>query len=276
MSTKDAWVRKDSIVKSWLYATLSIPLLNMIFKKQATTFEIWENLEKVFRDNKASKIIQLDRELRNISLGNSSIIEYYNKIKSLADILEHMDAKVCETNLVAYMINVLSKKFLYITINIRHRDPPPSFWDAISILLCEEQQMLLDEQKESLHRHADSSSSPHVLIVRNSNTNSYQWRNNFTNNSSNRGGYRGGRGGRRGGRGGGRYDDRYNNGGDRTFLSGSQQQHNQRQGNWVWTYAPQPHRVLNQQGLLPSPDISGCPTYPFGPLDRIVPSISGC
>ena len=83
MSTKDAWVRKDSIVKSWLYATLSIPLLNMIFKKQATTFEIWENLEKVFRDNKASKIIQLDRELKNISLGNSSIIKYYNKSNPL-------------------------------------------------------------------------------------------------------------------------------------------------------------------------------------------------
>ncbi|XP_052627837.1 uncharacterized protein LOC128134298 [Lactuca sativa] len=83
MSAKDAWVRKDSIVKSWLYATLSIPPLNMIFKKQTTAFEIWENLEKVFRDNKASKIIQLDRELKNISLGNSSIIKYYNKSNPL-------------------------------------------------------------------------------------------------------------------------------------------------------------------------------------------------
>lgn len=225
MSAKDAWVRKDSIVKSWPYATLSIPLLNMIFKKQTTSFEIWENLEKVFRDNKASKIIQLDRELRNISLGNSSITKYCNKIKSLADRLEHMDAKVCETNPVAYMINGLSKKFQYIAINIRHRDPSPSFWDARSILLCEEQQMLLDEQKESLHKHADCSSSPHALTVQNSNTSSSQWRNNFTNSSSNRDNYRGGCGGRRRGR--------YNNGGGATSLSGSQQQHNQRQGNWV-------------------------------------------
>ncbi|XP_023743203.1 uncharacterized protein LOC111891392 [Lactuca sativa] len=67
------WLCTDSIVKSWLYGTLSILLLNMIFKKQATVFEVWENLEKVFRDNKASKIIQLHRDLRNISLGNSSI-----------------------------------------------------------------------------------------------------------------------------------------------------------------------------------------------------------
>ena len=142
-----------------------------------------------------------------------------------------MDAKVCETNLVAYMINGLSKKFQYIAINILHRDPPPSFWDARSIILCEEQHMLLGEHKESLHIHADCSSSPHALTIQNSNTSSSQWRNNFTNNSSNRGDYRGGRGGCRGGRGGGRYSGWYNNGGGDNFLSGSQQQHNQRQGN---------------------------------------------
>lgn len=104
------WLRTYSIVKSWLYGTLSIPLLNMIFKKQATAFEVWENLEKVFRDNKASKIIQLDRDLQNISLGNSSITEYCNKIKSIVDHLEHINAKVSEANLVAYMINGLSQK----------------------------------------------------------------------------------------------------------------------------------------------------------------------
>ncbi|KAL4564947.1 hypothetical protein LXL04_029025 [Taraxacum kok-saghyz] len=34
---------------------------------------VWTNLEKVFRDNKASKVIQLDRELRNIRIDNSTI-----------------------------------------------------------------------------------------------------------------------------------------------------------------------------------------------------------
>lgn len=37
---KEACLRKDSIVKSWLYATLSIYLLKMFLKKQTTTFEI--------------------------------------------------------------------------------------------------------------------------------------------------------------------------------------------------------------------------------------------
>lgn len=39
-----------------------------------------------------------------------------------------MDAKVSNTNLVAYMINRLSPKYRHIVMNIRHRDSPPSFW----------------------------------------------------------------------------------------------------------------------------------------------------
>ncbi|KAL4559577.1 hypothetical protein LXL04_031720 [Taraxacum kok-saghyz] len=56
-ATKATWIRTDSIVKSWMYGTLSTTLLHMIFKKQASAYEIWERLERVFRDNKASKII---------------------------------------------------------------------------------------------------------------------------------------------------------------------------------------------------------------------------
>lgn len=188
VTAKDTWLRMDSIVKSWLYGTLSVSLLNMIFKRQATAFEVWESLEKVFRDNKASKVIQLDRELQNISIGTSSVTDYCNKIKSIADRLEHMDAKVSDTNLVAYMINGLSAKYRHIATTIRHRDLPPSFWDARSILICEEQQMLLDEQRDATLTHVDHSSSPNALTVQSSP------QNNHTNGG--RGGYnRGGRGG---------------------------------------------------------------------------------
>lgn len=56
-----------------MYGTLSISLLNKIFKKHVSSFEFLETIGKVFRDNKASKIIHLDRELRNINLGDLSI-----------------------------------------------------------------------------------------------------------------------------------------------------------------------------------------------------------
>lgn len=57
------WKHNDSIVKSWLYDTLSLPLLHLIFKKQTPPHEVWETIEKVFRDNKNNKVIQIDNEL---------------------------------------------------------------------------------------------------------------------------------------------------------------------------------------------------------------------
>ncbi|KAI3780426.1 hypothetical protein L2E82_10407 [Cichorium intybus] len=261
-----SWLRMDSIVKSWLYGTLSTSLLNMIFKKQATAFEVWENLEKVFRDNKASKVIQLDRELRTISLRNSSITDYCNKIKSLADRLEHMDATVPETNLVAYMINGLPQKFCYIAINIRHRDPPPSFWDARSILLCEEQQMLQDEQREASLTHVDHSSSPNALTVQSPS-------NHNNNGGGDRGNYCGGRGGRRGGRGGGRNGGRYSSNTGGGNSSGVSQQQRQGGGSmWAygWFQVPPingPFQHNNgpfQQGLLPNPNGGQNPAFANG------------
>lgn len=65
-------------------------------------------------------------------------MDYYNKIKSLVDHLEHMDAKVPEINLVAYMINGLTSKYWHIAMTMRHRDPPLSLWEAIPMLVLEE------------------------------------------------------------------------------------------------------------------------------------------
>ncbi|CAI9296510.1 unnamed protein product [Lactuca saligna] len=214
---KDTWLCMDSIVKSWLYDTLSVPLINMIFKRHATTFKVWESLAEVFRDNKASKVIQLDRELRNISIGTSSTTDYYNKIKSLANRLEHMDAKVSDTNLVAYIINRLSPKYRHIVMNIRHRDSPPSCWDARSILICKEQHMLLDEQRDATLTHLYNSSSPNALKVQTSPQNNH--------NNGGRGGYnKVGRGGRynRGGRGRGQHGGRFHNGGGNYSYGNSQ------------------------------------------------------
>ncbi|KAL4588677.1 hypothetical protein LXL04_001570 [Taraxacum kok-saghyz] len=247
-AAKASWIRTDSIVKSWMYGTLSTSLLHMIFKKQATAFDVWSTLEKVFRDNKASKVIQLDRELRNITIGNSSVTDYCNRIKSLADRLEHMDSKVPDTNLVAYMLNGLSPKFRYIAINIRHREPMPSFWDARSMLVCEEQQMIQDDQREGIHIHSDHSSSPSALAVDSNN-----------NNHHHRGGFRGGRGGRngRGGRGGGRTGGRqqqHQNNGGGSYTGGQRQQQQRPGGGTPWVFGWfQPNQQQQQAGLLPNP-----------------------
>lgn len=66
----------------------------MILTRKSTAYEIWESLEKLFRDNKESKAIQLGNELRNIVIGDSSIINYCIRIKTIFDLLENIDSPI--------------------------------------------------------------------------------------------------------------------------------------------------------------------------------------
>ncbi|KAL7601862.1 uncharacterized protein LOC111877969 [Lactuca sativa] len=165
----DEWTRLDAIVKSWMYGTLKISLLHLIFEKQKTTYDAWLKLEKVFRTNKENKVIQLDNELRNFTIGTYSVTEYYNRIKNLAGLLNNMDAKVVEPNLVVYTLNGLSPKFRVFATTILHRDPLPSFWDVRSMLIQEEQQLIQEDNRQSSLTNYDNASSPHALATKSTN-----------------------------------------------------------------------------------------------------------
>ncbi|KAJ9540967.1 hypothetical protein OSB04_027473 [Centaurea solstitialis] len=77
------WKRLDSLVKIWIYGTISQPLLQMILKN-TTAREVWTSLENLFRDNKDARAIQLDDELRNITIGNRSIGDLMNQHNPLS------------------------------------------------------------------------------------------------------------------------------------------------------------------------------------------------
>ncbi|KAJ9551935.1 hypothetical protein OSB04_015980 [Centaurea solstitialis] len=122
--TDPDWKKVDSVVKGWIYSTLSQNLLNMILKKET----------------------------------------YARQIKAIADLLENLDptAVVPDKNLVIYTINGLNSRYANVASIIRHRVPFPSFDDTRSILLSEEQLMLLN-RSPSYPAHVDHSSSPSLL-----------------------------------------------------------------------------------------------------------------
>lgn len=62
-------------MKTWIYEAISQPLLHMVLKRNATTSQVWNNLEKMFRDNKDENVIQLDSKLQTISINDSSITD---------------------------------------------------------------------------------------------------------------------------------------------------------------------------------------------------------
>ncbi|CAH1430622.1 unnamed protein product [Lactuca virosa] len=116
---------KDSIVKQWLYGTLTQPLIQSILIPDATDVQLWKAIEDLFRDNKEANAIELENQLRNIVIGDSTVMEYYTRIKTISDLLANIGSKVPERTLVTYALNDLSSKFDHIATTIRHKTPFP-------------------------------------------------------------------------------------------------------------------------------------------------------
>lgn len=161
----------DCIVKQWLYGTLSQTLLQTILKNDSTAHDVWTAIENLFRDNKEAKALELDKELRNIVIGDSIIMEYCSRIKTISDLLSSIDAPVFERKLVTYAINELSPKYDVIATIIRHRTPFPTFIEIRSILTLEGQRFLQNQNRLVLMAHSDNSSSHIVLNVNHNNWN---------------------------------------------------------------------------------------------------------
>lgn len=78
----------------------------MILKWGTYARQAWLTIERLFCNNKDSRAIQLDAELRNISMGDLSVTTYCTKIKSIADLLENLDLqeKVPDKKILLFMI----------------------------------------------------------------------------------------------------------------------------------------------------------------------------
>ncbi|XP_006296361.2 uncharacterized protein LOC17889790, partial [Capsella rubella] len=188
-----AWYKRDGLVKLWIYGTLAPPLFRSSFQTGGTSRDIWLRVENQFRNNKEARAIQLDNELRTQEIGDRTIQEYCQKIKSLADLLTNVDAPVNDMTLVMYLLNGLNEKFDYIINVIKHKDPFPTFEIAKSMLEMEESRL----KKTNRHtaNHTDHSSSTTALTVATTSTNprpSQQHQNHYNRGGNKRNKNRGG------------------------------------------------------------------------------------
>lgn len=192
------WHKRDGLVKLWIYGTLTEPLFKSSFKTGGTARDVWLRIENQFRNNKEARAIQLDNELRTTEIGDQTIQEYTQKLKSLADLLSNVDAPVNERTLVMYLLNGLNERYDNIINVIKHKEPFPSFDNAKSMLEMEEQR-LKKTHKLPAAVHKDTSSSSSALTVthstNNNDTSNQPRRNQQSRNNQNN--YRGNRRGNR-------------------------------------------------------------------------------
>ena len=57
------------------------------FKTGRSARDIWLRVENQFKNNKEARAIQLDNKIRTMEIGDMTVREYCQKLKSVADLL---------------------------------------------------------------------------------------------------------------------------------------------------------------------------------------------
>ncbi|CAL9238006.1 unnamed protein product [Arabidopsis halleri] len=194
----DAWVKRDNIVKIWLYGTMAPPLFQNSFQAGGTARDLWVRVENLFRNNKEARAIQLDNELRTLEIGDLGVAAYCQKMKSTAALLSNVGTAVAERTLVMYILNGLNEKFDNIINVIQHKDPFPSYDSAKTMLEWEEKHLQKSTKPTASHTATASSSTALTASSSQPHSSSNRGRNGSNQRGNRRGG--GGRGQNRGGR----------------------------------------------------------------------------
>lgn len=155
------WKERDGLVKMWIYGTISPSLLDTVLKTRCTARELWVTIENLFRDNKEARAIQLENDLRSLTIGDLSVHDYCQKLKTLSDNLANVDSPISQRALIMHMLNGLSEKYDNIINVIKHKSHFPSFSDARSMHQMEETR--LNKHPKTMVTHTTNSSSPNVL-----------------------------------------------------------------------------------------------------------------
>lgn len=138
--------------------------LNMVSKHDSTAHTLWIDIESLFRDNKEAHIMELENELRQMTMGDKSVNEFYERMKVTTDLLGNIMNLVIERTLVTYFLNGLNPKYVHIAAMIRQKEPLPALLQPCSIFTFEEGRP--SRSHPQLAHHSDHDSAPIVLYTR--------------------------------------------------------------------------------------------------------------
>nr|XP_009769955.1 PREDICTED: uncharacterized protein LOC104220729 [Nicotiana sylvestris] len=138
------WIQLDSIILSWIQATISQEILQAIIKPNhtLTSREVLLQIERLFRDQVSSRTLQLKVQFHNLKKGDLSINEYVHRLKSIADALTFIGNLISETDLVLQILSSLSAEYISVSISISTRVSLPSFVETRFLLFLHESQLV--------------------------------------------------------------------------------------------------------------------------------------
>lgn len=134
------WKCLDSVVKQWIYGTISPDLLQTILCRGDSAQFIWQKLKGIFQDNKHTRAVYLENQFNSLHLNNfSDINSYCQQLKTLKDQLANVYQVISEQKLVFRLVaGLVNTDFDTVAAMIQQTNPLPTFETARSRLLLEE------------------------------------------------------------------------------------------------------------------------------------------
>lgn len=141
------WKKKDRLVLLWLRSTLSIPLLGSV-TRATTAAEAWAILAQSFHAQSKARQMHLRRSLQTLTKGSLSILDFFEKKRSMADALAASLCEIPDDDLVAYILYELDAAYGPFRAALSMRVEPVSSDELLGLLLHEEQR--LEEETQNL------------------------------------------------------------------------------------------------------------------------------
>ncbi|XP_076934027.1 uncharacterized protein LOC143600139 [Bidens hawaiensis] len=142
------WSKLDSLVLQWIYSTLSDTLLVRVLANNITARDAWLKLEGIFLNNKRARVAALEQKFSNLLLtACTSMEDYCQKLKDIADQLGDVDHLVSEERLVLQLVRGLPSEYEVVAAIINQSTPT---WDeALTQINLEQQRKAAQQNSQS-------------------------------------------------------------------------------------------------------------------------------
>ncbi|KAK6133200.1 hypothetical protein DH2020_033036 [Rehmannia glutinosa] len=150
------WHRRDQFLFSWLLSTISESMLGHV-SRCTTSADLWSVLETLFHSQSKARVLHLRNLLLNTKKGDSSIEEYFLKMKGIVDNLHAAGKIISDDDLVSYILAGCGSEYEAVIVNLSSRAGDISLQDAQFALQTHE--MRLQQLSQSVVPSVDISTN---------------------------------------------------------------------------------------------------------------------
>ncbi|KAI5345121.1 hypothetical protein L3X38_012998 [Prunus dulcis] len=137
----DTWIQQDQLVLSWINGSLSSTVLATVARFTSAR-STWVALENRFASPNQNGILQLRSELFRIARGDSSVVDYLDKVNAIVDNLALSGSPLPDSDLLAVIMNNVGPLYESTIASAQARETPITYADLEALLLSAEQRHL--------------------------------------------------------------------------------------------------------------------------------------